>query len=615
MQRITRRGFLAGTAGLVIAAPALRAGDAAAATGAFRHGVASGDPLADRLLIWTRVTTAGGGDVDVRWEVATDPGFAGIVATGSAVARAASDHTVKVDVTGLSPSTDHWYRFHAAGETSPAGRGRTLPAPGDEPASIRLGFVTCAEYEFGYFAAYRHLAERDDVDAVLHLGDYIYEFGVGYGSPPTSLPTPGPSIGRSHEPPREILSLADYRTRYAQYRSDPDLQALHAAHPVIAMYDDHEVTNDTWREGAQNHQEGEGDFAARAAAARQAWREWMPVRESSEDPELVHRSFRLGTLAELWMLDERRYRDEQPANAFFGYGSVDPSIEDPDRTMLGVQQREWLLGGLQTSPAAWKLLGNPVPFFPLVVAPPLIAALGASLGTDPSTFPPLPPPLAVDDWNGYGAERRTIVETAATAPVADLLVLTGDYHETFVAEVPRRVDAYALDGNSVAVEFVAPPVTSPGLAETFERGGFPEGDAVDAAFRANLAANNPWVLHHEGSSRGFGVLELTAARAQYDFVYVADILDPATPARVASSWEVLRGTPKVRPAAGPLGPRPRSVASASPPAVPAAPESTRGAGTIAATGSDDATRVLVAGAATAAALAARQALQGQRSSS
>ncbi|MBA2280285.1 MAG: alkaline phosphatase D family protein, partial [Acidimicrobiia bacterium] len=557
---LTRRGFLRAAAGgtaTVLAARLPSAGAQAADDGPFRHGVASGDPGADRVVLWTRLTTTDA-SVEVVWDVARDQAFSDIVARGGARAEPGNDHTVHVDAGDLEAGTDHWYRFHALGATSPVGRARTLPAPGAALDSLRLGLVTCAEYEFGYFGAYRHLAERDDVDLVLHLGDYIYEFGVGYGSPPTVLPTPGPSIGRTHEPPVECTTLADYRMRYAQYRADADTQALHAAHPLIVMYDDHEVANDTWRDGAQNHQpESEGAFAERARAARQAWREWMPIRVSGADPEQVHRSFRLGDLAELWMLDERRYRDVQPANAFFSYGSVDPAIDDPARTMLGVEQRTWLLDGMAASPAAWRLMGNPVPFFPLVLAPALLDVLGSALGSEVSALPPLPPPLTVDDWNGYAAERRTIVDAVAAGPIPDVLVLTGDYHETFVSEIPRSLAQYPLDAASVAVEFVTPSVTSPGLPETLERAGIAAPDLVDAAFEANLTVNNPWIRHHEGRSNGFGVLELTAERAQFDVLFIADRLDPATPASVATSWEVLRGSSKVAPAAGPLAARGR----------------------------------------------------------
>jgi alkaline phosphatase D len=606
----SRRTFLGATAvgtAALIARPML--GRTQAGVAPFLHGVASGDPLADRVIIWTRVTPSAdavpgsgiGPPVDVTWQVAADPAFTQVVKSGVVTAASASDHTVKVDVDGLRPGADHWYRFTALGATSPVGRTRTAPAAGTALDALRIGVVTCAEWEFGYFGAYRHLAGRDDVDVVLHLGDFIYEFGIGYGSPPTVLETPGPAIGRSHEPDREIVTLADYRTRYAQYRRDADSQALHAGHPVIVMWDDHEFANDAWKDGAQNHQPEEGDFATRAVLARQAWREWQPVRQAAGDEAVVYRSFRFGDLVELWMLDERRYRDQQPQNAFISYGSVDPAINDPSRTLLGTTQHDWFVGGLTGSNAAWKVLGNPVMFMPFVVGPPLMAALMAALGPTIPVGLPLPPPLLVDDWNGYNAERMAVIGAITDAGVDDVVVLTGDYHESFAADVPGAIGTYDIDNNSVAVEFVVPSVTSPGLGETLERGGFPNGDAVDTAFEGNIAVSNPWVKYHEGVSNGFAVIELTAERAQLDYVFLNDRLDPATAAAVQASWLARRGNPHVEPAPGPLPARVRAANQVAPAPAAPAPQLPQTGGTA---------LPAAALAAGAAALAARRALDG-----
>jgi alkaline phosphatase D len=574
----SRRTFLGATAvgaAALVARPMM--GRTQAGVAPFLHGVASGDPLADRAIIWTRVTPSPdavpgsgiGPPVDVTWQVAADPGFSQVVKSGVVTTTAAHDHTVHVDVTGLRAGADHWYRFTALGTTSPVGRTRTAPAAGTALDALRIGVVTCSEYEFGYFGAYRHLAARDDVDVVLHLGDFIYEFGIGYGHPPTVADTPGPEIGRSHEPPNEIVTLGDYRTRYAQYRRDADSQALHAAHPVVVMWDDHEFANDAWSNGSENHQPEEGDWAARAAAARQAWREWQPVRQAGDDAEAVYRSFRFGDMAEVWMLDERRYRSQQPQNAFLSYGSVDPAINDPSRTMLGTTQHDWFLGGLTTSTAAWKVLGNPVMFMPFVMGPPLMAALVGALGPVLPAGLPLPPPLTVDDWNGYNAERQAILTALADSAVKDVVVLTGDYHESFAADLPDAIDGYVLDDNSAGVEFIVPSVTSPGLAETLEAGGLPNGDAVNVVFEANITANNPWIKYHEGHSNGFAVIELTAERAQLDFIFLADRLDPATTATVQASWLARRGNPHVEPASGPLPTRVRAANQIAPAPAPA----------------------------------------------
>jgi alkaline phosphatase D len=332
---------------------------------------------------------------------------------------------------------------------------------------------------------------------------------------------------------------------------------------VIVMWDDHEFSNDAWREGAENHEPDEGSWSTRAAAARQAFREWQPTRELADDASRTYRSFAFGDLVELWMLDERRYRDQPPASLLIGYGSGDPAIEDPGRTMLGTAQREWLVEGLKRSTAAWKVVGNPVPFYPLVIGPAQLAVFAAAVDTiGPGV--PLPPPLNVDDWNGYAVERRSLIEAIAATPVKDVVVLTGDAHESFATDVPQATATYIADNNSIAVEFVGPAVTSPGLGETVELAGFPDGAVLVAAFDANLAANNPWVKYHEGTKNGFGVVEFAAGRTQYDFHHVVDRLDPRTAAPVAASWESVRGTSHVREAAAPLGPRTRPASAPAP---------------------------------------------------
>lgn len=280
---------------------------------AFLHGVASGDPLPDGILLWTRVTPAPdavpgsgkGPDTEVSWEIAEDKGFARIVAQGRTTATAASDHTVKADVRGLRPATAYWYRFAAGTALSPVGRTLTAPATDAAAANVRFGVVSCSNWESGYFSAYRHLAARADLDAVLHLGDYIYEYASG-AYPEAKY------VVRQHEPAHEILNLADYRTRHGKYKTDADLQAMHHAHPVIAIWDDHEFANDAWSGGAENHTPGtEGDWAARVSAAKQAYFEWMPVRPSIAGT--TYRRIRYGKLADLHLLDLRSFRSQQAA--------------------------------------------------------------------------------------------------------------------------------------------------------------------------------------------------------------------------------------------------------------------------------------------------------------
>jgi len=296
--RLSRRGALAlMSGGAALAGPAAARASLDAAV--FTHGIAAGDPTQGGFVIWTRATGQGG-VVNLRWEVAEDEGFTRIVQSGTVQAAAARDHTAKVDVTGLRAGREYFYRFHSADAVSAIGRARTLPGSGVEQA--RLAVVSCSHYGFGYFNAYPAIADLEEpVDAVVHLGDYIYEYGVdGYGGPESR------ALGREHDPAHEIVTLADYRLRHAQYKTDPDLQAAHARAPFICVWDDHETANDAWMHGAENHQpETEGDFAQRKAAALKAYYEWMPIREAEPGAlrEAIHRSFHFGDVASLMMVE------------------------------------------------------------------------------------------------------------------------------------------------------------------------------------------------------------------------------------------------------------------------------------------------------------------------
>ena len=343
-------------AGPLAAAPLARAAEAPA----FLHGVASGDPLPDGVLLWTRVTPTAeaipgsglGPDTEVSWTVALDRAFTNIVSKGSLTAAAASDHTVKADIRGLAPATDYWFRFSAGGTDSPAARTRTAPAADAVVSNLRFGVVSCANWEAGHFSSYRHLAARGDLDAWLHLGDYIYEYGTGeYGTRDT--------VVRPHAPTHEILTLADYRVRHGRYKTDVDLQALHAAAPVVAIWDDHEFANDAWAGGAENHTEGtEGAWATRQSVAKQAYFEWMPVRPAIAGT--TYRRLRFGRLADLSLLDLRSFRSQQVA---VGNGSVD----DPERTITGRAQLDWLKAGLKASDTTWRLVGNSVMISPFAI--------------------------------------------------------------------------------------------------------------------------------------------------------------------------------------------------------------------------------------------------------
>ena len=312
----------------------------------FVHGVASGDPLEDRVVIWTRVTTPTPEPVEVNWKIASDSDLNQIIASGTALAQADADYTVNVDVTGLEPASRYFYQFEALRQTSPVGRTKTLPTNGVE--HLRFAQVSCAKFNAGFFNVYSRIAARDDLDFLLHLGDYIYEAS---NKPPASQ-TPGADIGRPFDPLHECKTLEDYRRRYAQYRRDPDVQRLHAALPLIATLDDHEFADGAWRDGASEHkEERDGDWASRRAIAFQVRWEWLPARKPDpSDPQRVFRKVSLGGLADLILIDTRTRRDEPVPP---------PAMFDPGRSALGVEQRTWLLEQFDTSNAQWKLLANP----------------------------------------------------------------------------------------------------------------------------------------------------------------------------------------------------------------------------------------------------------------
>ncbi|MFJ9208918.1 alkaline phosphatase D family protein [Streptomyces sp. NPDC102264] len=540
-RRTVVKAAAATAAATALAAPVVLGGSAtasAAGAPAFLHGVASGDPLPDGVLLWTRVTpspdavpgSGKGADTEVFWEVAEDQRFASVVARGTTTARAASDHTVKVDVRGLGQAAVHYFRFTAGGTVSPVGRTRTAPAPGAATPGVRFGVVSCANWEAGYFSAYRHLAARADLDAILHLGDYLYEYATG-GFPGTD------GVVRQHEPTHEIISLADYRARHGRYKTDDDLRALHAAHPVIAIWDDHEFANDAWSGGAENHTPGtEGTWADRAAAARQAYFEWMPVRASTEGT--VYRRLRFGALADLHLLDLRSFRSRQTT---IGDGAVD----DPDRTITGRAQLDWLKAGLAGSDAAWKLVGTSV-----MISPVAFGSLPAHLLGPIAELLGLPKEglaVNVDQWDGYTDDRRELLAHLTGRGIQNTVFLTGDIHMAWANEVPVTAATYPLS-RSAATEFVVTSVTSDNLDDLLH---VPAGTLSVVASAAVRAANRhvKWVDmdHH-----GYGVLDVTAERTQMDYYTVSDRTDPAATASWARSYRTASGSQRVERAEQPV---------------------------------------------------------------
>ncbi|MFE4794687.1 alkaline phosphatase D family protein [Streptomyces sp. NPDC056708] len=532
----SRRTVVKAAAATVVAAPVLGAATTArAADGpAFLHGVASGDPLPDGILLWTRVTPAPdavpgsgrGADTAVRWEVAEDKGFARVVARGATVAKAASDHTVKADVRGLSPATAYWFRFSAGdgtGTFSPTGRTRTAPTAGAATPGVRFGVVSCANWESGFFSPYRHLAARADLDAVLHLGDYIYEYASG------SYPD-AKYVVRPHEPKHEILTLADYRTQHGNYKTDTDLQALHATHPVIAIWDDHEFANDAWSGGAENHTPGtEGSWADRAAGAKQAYFEWMPVRASTEGT--VYRRLRFGNLADLHLLDLRTFRSQQST---IGNGSVD----DPDRTITGRAQLDWLKSGLAGSDATWKLVGTSVMVSPVAfgsVPAHLLEPLAELLGLPTEGLA-----VNVDQWDGYTDDRKELIAHLRDRSITNTVFLTGDIHMAWANDVPVKAATYPLSA-SAATEFVVTSVTSDNLDDILHVAP----QTVSAVASAAVKAANRHVKWVDMDSHGYGVLDVTAERSQMDYFVVSDKTKRDATSAWTRSYRTLSGTQKV----------------------------------------------------------------------
>ncbi|MFI6866891.1 alkaline phosphatase D family protein [Nocardia sp. NPDC050406] len=524
-----RRAVLAGGVVAAGAATGWLARPAYADSRVFRHGVASGDPLPTAVVLWTRVTPSDqaapgsglGEPVSVDWEIALDENFAQVRACGTEIASAGADHTVKVDAGGLEPHRDYFYRFRALGQISAVGRTRTAPADSAEVDRLRFGVVSCANWEAGFFSAYRHLAAHADLDAIVHLGDYLYEYARGlYGGRGGSV--------RWHEPAHEIVALADYRVRHAQYKTDPDLVELHGRYPFICIWDDHEIADNAWSGGAGLRLPFvSGDWQARRAAAQRAYLEWMPVRANGSGPDArLYRRLRFGTLAELSMLDLRSYRSRQATPAI-GWGGVD----DPTRSITGKAQMDWLTAGLASAPTRWKLVGNPVMIMPLVL-PPLNPDVAAALH-EVIGMPEAGVPALTDQWDGYAADRRRLLDTIHDNSITDILFLTGDIHSSWVAELPVDLARYP-DGGRAGVEFVVPSITARGVGDTLPA----PYRTVSVAVEEALKSANPHLRHVELDSHGYGVLDLVHDRARMEWFYVTDVADPKAAVRQGASFEL-----------------------------------------------------------------------------
>ena len=497
-----RRNFLRSMFGsIVLASASVRSGAASASSPlSFDHGVASGDPLSDRVILWTRLSGASNDAYPVRWRVASDPDMQQVVREGVAWTDDWSDYTVKMDVRGLSAGSTFYYRFDVDSEYSPVGRTRTLPE--GELDSACFAVVTCSNHPAGYFHVYREIAERDDIDAVIHLGDCIYDYGMGgYATERAE------ALNRIPEPRGETLSLDDYRQRHAQYKADPDSLAMLQRHPLLAIWDDHEIANDAWRDGAENHQEDEGSWQERRDAAIRAYYEWMPVRGTATGGDTrIFRRFRYGDLLSLIMLDTRLHgRDKQPdVGDDVTPESVSAALQDPERRLLGPLQEGWLRRALASdADTTWQVIAQQVMLAP-VRAPdlePLLDHDKPSLLSreqlDQYTAQSKDnPPMVLDTWNGYPQAREDFLADLQ-ALARNAVVLSGDLHTSMANNVLAR------DGDvPVAVEIMTSSVSSPGFAEYLPQR---HPGALSEATRDI----NPWMKYMETERRGWVRLTLT----------------------------------------------------------------------------------------------------------
>ncbi|GAA3945435.1 alkaline phosphatase D family protein [Streptomyces gulbargensis] len=524
-----RRRFLTATgaaAALAFATQLPAAGTAAAAEldarrlteDPFTLGVASGDPLPGSVLLWTRLAPRpfepGGGlparRVTVHWELARDERFSRTVRRGAATAHPEFSHTVHAEVEHLEPGREFFYRFRAGDWTSPVGRTRTAPAPGDRPAGLTLAAVSCQAYHDGYFTAYRHLAD-EDLDVVLHLGDYLYEYAVNAtGGARAYTDRTLPAVFN-----RETITLEDYRLRYGLYKSDPDLRAAHAAHPFVVTWDDHETENN-YAGGTPENGVPPEEFLLRRAAAYRAYWEHQPLRRPQlpEGPDMrLYRRLRFGRLAQFDILDTRQYRSDQAYGD--GWQVPGPASEDPARTMTGAAQERWLLDGWRASGARWNLLPQQVVF------------------SERRDRPTADFKVSMDSWDGYPASRQRVLAGAAAAGVENLMVLTGDVHVGYGFDI--KADFRDPSSRTLGTEIVATSIASG-----------KDGADRPANYDRLMQANGH--LKFFNGRRGYVTVALTEDSARADFRTVPYVTSPGAPVTTAASFVTEAGNQGLRPA-------------------------------------------------------------------
>lgn len=531
--------------------------------------------MPDRVVIWTRVTPEipTGAPISVQWRVATDPALAKVIKSGRVETGPERDYTVKVDVEGLEAGKTYYYGFTALERHSLTGRTATTPT-GAGTSHLRFGVVSCGNFQVGYYNALRALARRSDLDGIIHLGDYIYEQKPAQEG--------GLAQDRPVAPDKKLITLEDYRLRYASYRLDTNLVRVHQQHPFLVVWDDHEFGDNAYQGGANTHNpDTDGDWKDREAAARQAYFEWLPIRETGPERS-VYRSLRYGDLMELFLLDTRvEGRDRQL------YDPFDPDLQNSDRTLLGQQQKAWLLDQLGRSNARWKVIGQQVPFSPLELG------WAAALDGDEATNYAEIQGLTQDAWNGYPAERRQLLDFIEANDLENIVILSGSYHITLAFDVtdqPVRIDYRELpagitpfyapsdsydpatgDG-ALAVEFVTPSLTSHNFDENFnptlafilqqlinQPAGIPG--------TIELGNPNPHLKYPDLVSHGYFILDLKPDSVQANW-YFHNILQPVDQERFGQAWYSRHGDNHLTRAAtaSPGKPNPPVPAPPEPPA-------------------------------------------------
>lgn len=503
--------------------------------GSFSFGVASGDPLSSQVVIWTRVSPSKEGPVSVKWFVSKDIGFKQIVQSGEAGTDAQTDYTVKIDISGLLPSTTYYYRFSLNDVTSPTGRTKTLPSSGVD--KLQFAVVSCSNYSAGYYNALASITLKKDLDAVIHLGDYIYEGTTRSFAPQNKFSQD--DFEETHFNRTREWWLHYYRKRYAINRLDTDLQSAHQTHPFIVVWDDHEIANNAWKEGAQAHnEEQDGDWEVRKSAAKQAYAEWMPIRGNASR---IFRSIKFGNLAELILLDTRlEGRDQQI------YDVHDLTLFDDGRTMLGKEQKEWLLNKLDTSQCQWKLIGSQVIFSEFNVK---------WLSNFFSNEEKILQKTLLDYWEGYPAERDTIINHISKQNIKNVVILSASMHCALAFDVTLRATKYSRNGQastydaktrkgSIAVEFATTSITSENFdekmgnfyANTFE-------SLINKKLPAPLNFNpNPHLKFADLQKHGYYILKISKEKAEAHFYFVDHLQKKITGEKCKAIWHTKTGS-------------------------------------------------------------------------